>query len=104
MRFSVNDNGKNILHIAVVRGSPEDLKQLLDVGLDVNQKDKFGNTPLHYALNRRNRAIILELLKYRSEFQYKGVQKNSDIILHNLGLTKIMGFFRKVIGVLLVLT
>lgn len=39
------------LHDAAMRGSVGLLRQLLDAGADVNQKDRSGRTPLHYALD-----------------------------------------------------
>ena len=96
MRFNVNEKGKNILHVAVMRGSPEDLKKLMELGLDVNQKDRAGRSPLYYAMKRKNRAVILELLKFRCELNFAYPAKTSDITLHNLGLTRILSFLAKV--------
>ena len=37
------------IHKAVFDGNIEAVKQHLDAGADVNTKDEFGRTPLHFA-------------------------------------------------------
>lgn len=42
--------GDNCLHIAVMRGDIESVRDLLDLGLDINSQGDMGNTSLHYAI------------------------------------------------------
>ena len=54
LSFDLNINGKcgelgqTILHYAVQHGHMEDLRLLLDIGVQPNQSDRYGRTALHY--------------------------------------------------------
>lgn len=55
-----------LLHVAVSRvGSPEILKLLLDSGLPVDARDRFGDTPLHVAAFAKAPIEAFELLLAR---------------------------------------
>ena len=51
------------LHIAVRRGSEEDVLELLNHGADINMKGDLGNTPLHFAAMVGRAKIVKLLLK-----------------------------------------
>lgn len=51
------------LYDIVKNGLIEELKQLLETGIDVNQKNKFGFTALHYAISRKHQDMSLFLLE-----------------------------------------
>ncbi len=73
--FDVNTiTGKdkwNLLHRTLVsvsiRPVPKMIKKLIDCGVDVNAKDNYGNTPLHYASRLKNTEIIEILLDSGAE-------------------------------------
>lgn len=46
---SVDSYGANLLHWASAFNQKNIAKYLLEKGIDVNLRDKNGNTPLHYA-------------------------------------------------------
>ncbi|ARF02725.1 SWPV1-134 [Shearwaterpox virus] len=51
--FNVNDiyyNNSSLLHLAVIFGTPDTVKLLLEYGADPNITDKYGTTPLESAL------------------------------------------------------
>jgi len=43
---------------AAQEGTVDDVKSFLDKGVDVNAKDKYGQTPLHIAVGRENIEIV----------------------------------------------
>ena len=68
----VTDNEKwNLLHRALISVSippiPKMIKHLIDLGIDVNAKDCYGNTPLHYAARLKNIELIGMLLSAGAE-------------------------------------
>ncbi len=57
------DNGRNLLHFAAMQGLKDVAQYLIDKKLvDVNQKDKNGETPLDYAVKNYQPAIV-EIIK-----------------------------------------
>jgi ankyrin repeat protein len=46
----VDDEGRSLLHLAVVGGQGWLVKELLQQGMDPNSQDKNGNTPMHLLL------------------------------------------------------
>ncbi|HON12005.1 MAG TPA: protein kinase [Chitinispirillaceae bacterium] len=82
-------NRINSLHKAVIYGSVEDVRFLLESGADPNAADSQGNSPLHYALKRGDLMIIRLLigqgakLNQRDRFDIDagngGVDTDSDI-------------------------
>ena len=49
-------NNKSLLHIAIQKKySLEAIELLIRSGIDINAKDKYGNTPLHYAKMIKNK-------------------------------------------------
>ena len=59
-----------------------DVAQLLiEAGADVNALDKFGKSPLWYALERsKSESNISELIQLLKKFGAKAVSKNSDLV------------------------
>jgi ankyrin repeat protein len=43
------------IHVAAVRGLPEELDALIAGGADVNAAGELGNRPLHEAIGQRNK-------------------------------------------------
>lgn len=69
LKYSKNPNhldftGENLLHPFVSRalGTEEQLKSLIDAGVDVNRKGRFGCTPCHLGLSLAP-GLSLQLLK-----------------------------------------
>jgi ankyrin repeat protein len=63
----LNAIGEAPIHIAAWRGSPEDLKWLIENGADVAQRGDFEMTPLHYAYMGGKRENINALLAFGAD-------------------------------------
>lgn len=59
---SLNDLDQNCFHLLILSGHKNILKVFLNLGVDVNQADVFGQTPLHLASIHTDQDIINELL------------------------------------------
>ena len=57
-----NSKRQSLLHIAIMSGSIALVSYLLNRGIHIDGKDKFGNSPLLYASMFKKRIPILELL------------------------------------------
>ena len=70
--YSVNmqdiDNKKTALHYAVEYSSVETIRFLLERSASKYKKDINGNTPLHYAAEQRNLAILSNLFSFYQDF------------------------------------
>jgi len=78
-------NGLNLLHIAVKSGSMTMTKKLLDLGYDVNVKDKYGNTPLIYASKDSNNLnLIKELINNGADIFTNYHNKSPDVLTNAL--------------------
>ena len=63
---SVNQQGgfkSTPLHIAIYRGSPEEVSVLLESGADPNASGEYGERPLQVAVNCGNSEIAEQLLR-----------------------------------------
>jgi ankyrin repeat protein len=58
---ALDEDGDTLLHRAVFRGNRRDVRELLELGSNVNAHGDFGHTPLHYAA-MRGRLDLVELL------------------------------------------
>ncbi|MEP7338402.1 MAG: ankyrin repeat domain-containing protein [Acidobacteriota bacterium] len=58
-------------HLAAAKGQIEILRSLLDAGLPVEMKDTRWQTPLHYAVIGRQRAVISLLLERKANIDAK---------------------------------
>ncbi|KAF3958320.1 hypothetical protein CMV_016772 [Castanea mollissima] len=57
----LNRNGQNILHVAAVSGKAKAVAYILkrdDLEMLINEKDNYGNTPLHLASKERHPKVV----------------------------------------------
>ena len=69
MNYSVRDIDSKLLN-AAERGDIDKVKHLINEGADVNAKDVYEKTPLHWAAEKGHKEIVEILLK-------KGANVNS---------------------------
>jgi ankyrin repeat protein len=60
---SVNDLDQNCFHLLILAGNTSLLKVFLSLGVDVNQADAYGQTPLHLAVVHSDKDSLIELSK-----------------------------------------
>lgn len=67
----------NYLHralISVTMAPPSHMiKKLIDLGVDVNHQDCYGNTPLHYAARIKDKEIIELILNAGAEIDHVNI-------------------------------
>lgn len=71
LTFRDND-GKNLLHLAVIHKQAEIVQHLLSIGFDVNSRDSHGLTSLHHAifsLNGIDKQIVELLINNKATFE-----------------------------------
>lgn len=69
---------KTALHHAVYYGMTEVVKLLIEKGCSPIKKDKFGNTPLAYALSSHNTSITTILENATKNFENNDFQDNTN--------------------------
>lgn len=62
-----DDIGNTALHVAIQTGDTTTAMRLIDAGADVNAKNKFGETPMHYAAFFTRVEIIKRLLEHDAD-------------------------------------
>ena len=55
--------GETPIHVACIKNNLDRVKELINLGADVNTSDHAGWTPLHEACLKGNEKIVDELLK-----------------------------------------
>lgn len=72
LHCAINTINENINHSVSTNGSNstndclEAIEMLIKAGADVNNEDRFGNTPLYEACYNENETVVLLLLKYHA--------------------------------------
>lgn len=76
MDVSLGDyDNRTALHVAVSNGHLECAQFLVQMGADLNIKDRWGNSPLDEAI-RENRTEIADFL--RAEYLHKEINPHSN--------------------------
>jgi ankyrin repeat protein len=69
------------LHMAAAAGNTDILQLLLDRGVDVNARNKDGNTPIMMALSENRLNAVLMLLKYDAKLDFYNKLGRGTLIL-----------------------
>jgi len=89
MKLETNAKGQNLLTHAVVHNASYDIiKTLIEGGYDQNNRDVFGNTPLHYAYYNCNIPTIRLLVPHQKENWFRMtpqdyVMQNIKVMVHH---------------------
>ncbi|KAL7292940.1 hypothetical protein TKK_0013393 [Trichogramma kaykai] len=100
----INKSGQTILHLllnsktsAAVKSYPDGIEMielLLECGVNVNVKDRFGDTPLNVAVSHCNKYAVEVLLDYGADMNdinfQGGFLSPSNKILRDLKMTRYM--------------
>jgi len=70
-------NDQSLLHLSSIYGFAEISEYLIDLGMDINQNDRFSNTPIEYAIRYKHRDIV-KLLRN------KGAKENASEIIQKV--------------------
>lgn len=79
---SLNDLDQNCFHILIQAGYSNLLKIFLNLGVDVNQADAFGQTPLHLAAVQTNQDSLKELLDGSTDLKLNELNDDGFAPLH----------------------
>ncbi|RCS44191.1 ankyrin repeat domain-containing protein [Bremerella cremea] len=63
-----NDDGENLLHVAIAYSNVDAAVDLIQRGVDVNAQDRKGATPLHYAGAHQNAMVAQQILDHGGDF------------------------------------
>lgn len=89
MKLETNTKGQNLLAHAVAHNVSYDIiKTLVDDSYDQNNRDVFGNTPLHYAYYNCNIPMIRLLIPHQKENWFRMtpqdyVAENIKVMVHH---------------------
>ncbi|WP_165441783.1 ankyrin repeat domain-containing protein [Rubinisphaera italica] len=59
-----NDDGENLLHVAIAYANTDVAVELIQRGIDVNAQDRKGSTPLHVACAYQNAMVAQQILDH----------------------------------------
>jgi ankyrin repeat protein len=78
---SVTDENRNVLHYAVTsdQWNKDEIKNLLEIGVEVNLQDAEGITPLHLAALHLGRENVKLLIEYGADVNLKCNKKRSAL-------------------------
>lgn len=77
----IDDEERTLLMNAVIYERPIVVEYLLSNHVDINKKDCFGFTALHFAVQTNNSVIVELLLKYGANTNIKNEHGNNAILL-----------------------
>ena len=96
--MSLEDTAENqmtALHLAIRNCMENSVIYLLNLGINVNSKDKDGNTALHYAVKMNQTRIIKKLLQRGADVNITNFHKKTPLELDKNNDPQIREIFRK---------
>lgn len=74
-----NEDGENLLHVAIAYSNVDAAVELIQRGVDVNARDRNGATPLHYAGAHQNAMLAQQILDFGGDFQIVDEHGNTPL-------------------------
>lgn len=74
-----NNNGENLLHVAIAYTNVDAAVELIQRGVDVNAQDRKGATPLHYAGAHHNVVVAQQILDHGGDFEIVDQHGNTPL-------------------------
>ena len=96
--MSLDDTAENqmtALHLAIRNCMENSVIYLLNLGINVNSKDKEGNTALHYAVRMNQIRIIKKLIQRGADVNITNFRKKTPLMLDKNNTPQIQEIFRK---------
>ena len=90
-----DENQMNALHLATRNCMENSVIFLLNLGINVNLKDKEGNTALHYAVRKGQIRIIKKLIQRGADVNIPDFKKKKTPVMLAKNNPEIMEIFRK---------
>ena len=90
-----DENQMNALHLATRNCMENSVIYLLNLGINVNLKDKEGNTALHYAVRKGQIRIIKKLIQRGADINIPDFKKKKTPAMLAKNNPEIMEIFRK---------
>ena len=90
-----DENQMNALHLATRNCMENSVIYLLNLGINVNLKDKDGNTALHYAVKKGQIRIIKKLIQRGADVNIPDFKKKKTPVMLAQNNPEIMEIFRK---------
>ena len=90
-----DENQMNALHLATRNCMENSVIYLLNLGINVNLKDKEGNTALHYAVRKGQIRIIKKLIQRGADINIPDFKKKKTPVMLAKNNPEIMEIFRK---------
>ena len=90
-----DENQMNALHLATRNCMENSVIYLLNLGINVNLKDKEGNTALHYAVRKGQIRIIKKLIQRGADINIPDFKKKKTPVMLAKNNPEILEIFRK---------
>eukprot|EP00833_Pecoramyces_ruminatium_P013964 jgi/Orpsp1_1/1187996/evm.model.d7180000061757.1 len=84
-----DSNGNTVLYYSIMKEDIYTIKTLIDLGADINHKNKIGNSLLDIALIKGNKEIILFLLQQNINIKLNKPNEKGETLLITLIKTNI---------------
>ena len=76
----IDKNGQGLLHYAIRVGHFETVRYLIEMNINVNQKDLYGETPIFIAVNMKNLFLTKYLIESKADINIENKRGETPLI------------------------